>query len=107
MPIEVRSHSFERSPNNRVRDVSFYKCTKCGSSARIYSRQRTPLEQLLADAVKADCTGEKPAAQPTMQEALDVIRALLKSAHPHPVEHPTMTAAWKKAEAFLARFPQE
>jgi hypothetical protein len=31
---------------------------------------------------------------------------LLASAHPHPVEHPTMTAAWQKASAALAQpFP--
>jgi hypothetical protein len=29
------------------------------------------------------------------------IRNLLASAHPHPNEHPTMTAAWKRARAFL------
>jgi hypothetical protein len=27
---------------------------------------------------------------------------LLASAHPHPVEHPTMTAAWQRARAALA-----
>lgn len=32
---------------------------------------------------------------------LDIIRTLLASAHPHPVEHPTMTAAWAKAREFL------
>lgn len=32
------------------------------------------------------------------------IRKLLASAVPHPVEHPTMTAAWREAEAFLAAY---
>jgi maltose-binding protein MalE len=27
---------------------------------------------------------------------------MLASAHPHPVEHPTMTAAWQRARAALA-----
>ena len=36
-------------------------------------------------------------------EAFDVITQLLRSARPNPKEHPTMTAAWKQAEAFLAR----
>ena len=35
------------------------------------------------------------------QEAIEVIRTLLKSAVPHPVEHPTLTAAWTAARAFL------
>lgn len=30
------------------------------------------------------------------------IENLLKSAYPHPTEHPTMHAAWKRAEALLA-----
>lgn len=35
-------------------------------------------------------------------KALDAaIRALLNSAVPHPVEHPTMWRAWRKAEALL------
>jgi hypothetical protein len=35
-----------------------------------------------------------------MYEALKV---MLASAMPHPVEHPTMTAAWKIARAALAK----
>ena len=34
--------------------------------------------------------------------AVAEIRRLLASAHPHPKEHPTMTAAWTAARAFLA-----
>ena len=37
------------------------------------------------------------------QEAIEIIKTLLKSAVPNPVEHPTMTAAWNLAEKFLAR----
>jgi hypothetical protein len=31
------------------------------------------------------------------------LQAMLASAHPHPVEHPTMTAAWAQAREVLAR----
>jgi hypothetical protein len=36
-------------------------------------------------------------------EMRDVLREVLASAHPHPVEHPTMTAAWAKVRAVLAK----
>ncbi len=41
-------------------------------------------------------------------EERDAFRAmvvdLLASAHPHPVEHPTMTAAWAKAQELLGKY---
>ena len=35
--------------------------------------------------------------------SLQIIRILLDSAYPRPKEHPTMTAAWNKAKAFLEK----
>ena len=35
------------------------------------------------------------------RELMDVVEQLLASAHPHPIEHPTMTKAWAAARAAL------
>lgn len=48
----------------------------------------------LCDAVE-DASNENK----VLREAL---KTMLKSAVPHPVEHPTMTAAWKTARAALS-----
>lgn len=39
----------------------------------------------------------------SLEEACDIIRMLLSSARPHPVEHPTMDTAWEHARGFLDR----
>lgn len=40
-------------------------------------------------------------AEARIAELETAVRDLLASAHPHPVEHPTMTAAWARARAAL------
>jgi benzoyl-CoA reductase/2-hydroxyglutaryl-CoA dehydratase subunit BcrC/BadD/HgdB len=41
-------------------------------------------------------------AEARVQELTGVVRVLLNSAHPHPIEHPAMTKAWDMARAALA-----
>ena len=36
-------------------------------------------------------------------ELLAALEVMIQSAHPHPTEHPTMTAAWKIARAAIAK----
>jgi hypothetical protein len=36
-------------------------------------------------------------------ELLEALKQMVDSAHPHPVEHPTMTAAWEVARAAIAK----
>ena len=40
---------------------------------------------------------------PSYEQLAKMIRTLLKSAVPHPTEHPTMTAAWREAEVLLEK----
>jgi hypothetical protein len=114
MPVTIRLHSFERKDQLvRTRDMASYQCTRCNCTVRISSRTMKPLEEKIAVEVKVDCPGAPLARAPkgrtineNLLESLDIIRTLLKSAVPHPVEHPTMTAAWKQAEEFLERVKQ-
>lgn len=36
-------------------------------------------------------------------ELLEALKVMLKSARPHPVEHPSMTRAWRLAESVVAK----
>jgi hypothetical protein len=60
------------------------------------------IEGLIRNLATGDA-GEYRSPPSTLPEALKVIQTLLKSAVPHPREHPTMTAAWAEAAAFLRR----
>jgi ethanolamine utilization protein EutA (predicted chaperonin) len=44
---------------------------------------------------------------PSYEQLVETIEALLRSATPHPVEHPTMTAAWANARAVLKRLNRD
>lgn len=41
--------------------------------------------------------------QAPLSEVLDALEAMYKSARPHTVEHPTMTAAWARAAPILLK----
>lgn len=43
-------------------------------------------------------------AETGLSELIAALRTMLASAYPHPVEHPTMTAAWATGRAALARY---
>jgi len=46
-------------------------------------------------------TRQRDVAEARLRDARDVIKALLAAAVPHPVEHPTMHAAWQRVESYL------
>lgn len=50
----------------------------------------------------AEAESQLAAANAERERLRDAVVSLLKSAHPHPVEHPTMWAAWRNAEAALS-----
>ncbi len=44
---------------------------------------------------------QRDMAEARLRDAREVIKGLLASARPNPTEHPTMHAAWKRAENYL------
>ncbi len=47
------------------------------------------------------------ADSPSYEQLVETIEMLLRSAVPHPIEHPTMTAAWNNARAVLKRLNRD
>lgn len=76
------------------------------ANAAFIAAARTNVPALVAEVRKWQKATEEEAeargkAEGAYMSAVAEIRNLLASAHPHPKEHPTMTAAWKRARAFL------
>lgn len=65
----------------------------------------TPLQTLHSGARKelAAIESERTQARADVAELVESLRTMLASAYPHPTEHPTMTEAWKIANAALAK----
>jgi len=61
--------------------------------------------QTVEDAV-TDLVRQVREARVQRDEALAALRRMVASATPHPVEHPSMTAAWKVAGTILAKYPE-
>jgi uncharacterized protein YeaC (DUF1315 family) len=66
-------------------------------------------EQAVKDVAQAIEVGGFPAGtnyaiaqRERVLELEAALRMMVASAHPHPTEHPTMTAAWKVAEKLLS-----
>ncbi len=69
-------------------------------AAIAWARAESPASPKVDAALKGKPLSPEAAPTPS-PDALTVIQKLLRSAHPNAKEHPTMTAAWREAEAFL------
>ena len=67
----------------------------------------TQHERDLATARAEAAERERDEAQAHSDDLRGALGVVLRSAFPHPVEHPTMTEAWKVGEAAIARTPAE
>ncbi len=54
-----------------------------------------------------DVRNQRDAAQAHAEDLRGALGVVLRSAFPHPVEHPTMTEAWKIGEAAIDRTPAQ
>lgn len=85
-------------------------CSTGAVVAAVAPRQRVYKDHRGGIAVEANRQHIAAASPPVVlalieriRELEDGIRDLLASARPHPVEHPTMTAAWSDAGALLEK----
>lgn len=88
----------------RLRNKGVFTEPKC-SAAELMQDNQIPTEaksdENLAPAAPQVATSAE--TRPMRSEVEDILREVLRSATPHPIEHPTMYLAWRRANEYLTR----
>ena len=69
--------------------------------APVYDEATLLIGEKIAKRTADNLVPEVQAALAERDAYREMIETLLKSAHPHPIEHPTMTRAWETARNLL------